>query len=429
VLSALRAGGCYAISVMAIAWSHAIASAAPVPPDTIPAVSGHLTLERALALASRYELKYRAAGLRAEAAHERIADASRRPNPTLSATEENFGGDLGGSHREATLAIGQTLELGGDRKARKAAAEAEYRLATADVAALGREGLGLTSDRFIAAWVLQGHLQRLKEGEFLTEEAIRAATERYRAGASPQLEIIRARSQAMAQAVERRRAESALSVARRDLALRWGAVEATFDSLVAPGQTSALDTSRWQSQLLSHPELSRASAGEALSAARLQAASAARIPDLTISGGLRRLEEASGTGFLAGVELPLPLWNRGGGSITAARRELEASGAERLATQQQLQVELAASIERFQSAAAVYDTLRLRVRPARQQLVQELLRGYRSGRSSYLDLVAEQRNLLETELALIDAQADLWRSQVRLDLLVGTGMLIPKEGR
>src|SRR6185369_10775249 len=144
------------------------------------------------------------------------------------------------------------------------------------------------------------------------------------------------------------------------------------------------------SQLLSHPDLSRASAGEALSAARLQAASAARIPDLTFSGGLRRLEEASGTGFLAGVELPLPLWNRGGGSITAARRELEASGAERLATQQQLQVELAASIERFQSAAAVYDTLRLRVRPAREQLVQELLRGYRSGRSSYLDLVAEQ---------------------------------------
>jgi outer membrane protein TolC len=77
----------------------------------------------------------------------------------------------------------------------------------------------------------------------------------------------------------------------------------------------------------------------------------------------------------------------------------------------------------------VYDTLRLHVRPAREQIVDELLRGYRSGRSSYLDLIAEQANLLETELDLVDAQADLWRAQMRLELLAGTGLSSPKEAR
>jgi len=67
------------------------------------------------------------------------------------------------------------------------------------------------------------------------------------------------------------------------------------------------------------------------------------------------------------------------------------------------------------------------VRPARAQVVEELLRGYRAGRSSYLDLVAEQNNLLQTERALTDAQADLWRARMRLALLAEPGLSVPKE--
>ncbi len=429
MLSPARAGCWCAIVVVAGASFRATASAAPTLPDTAAVVSGPLTLDRALTLTGRYELKLRAAGLRAEAAHARIADASRRPNPALSATEENFGGQLGGTRREATVAIGQAFELGGDRRARNATAEAEYKLAAAEAGVLGRAELALAADRFIAAWSLQTRLLRLREGELLTGQAIRAATERHKAGASPRLEILRAQSQAMSQAVERQRTDSELHAARQELALSWGAVEATFDSLVTPEQALTGDTTAWRSRLLTHPELSRASAIEALAAARVQTAMAARIPDLSVSAGVRRLEEIPGTGFLAGVEVPLPLWNRGAGGVAAARRELEASVAERRATEQRLQVALATATERLQAAAAVYDTLRLRVRPAREQLVDELLRGYRAGRSGYLDLVAEQSNLLGTELALIDAQADVWRARVRLELLAGTGLLSPKEER
>jgi outer membrane protein, heavy metal efflux system len=144
---------------------------------------------------------------------------------------------------------------------------------------------------------------------------------------------------------------------------------------------------------------------------------------------VRHLEEVPGTGFLVGAEVPLPLWNRGNVGVTAAHRELEAATAERRGTEQRLQVAFAAATERVKTAVAVYDTLRLRVRPGRVQIVDELLRGYRTGRSNYVDLVTEQSNLLETELAVIDAQADLLRAQLRLELLTGLGLLTPKEGR
>ncbi len=429
MLSIVRAGCRCAIMLVALVSSRATAIAAPMPPDTIAAISGPLTLERALTLTSRYGPTLQVTGLRAQAARARVGDAGRRPNPTLNATEENFGGQLGASHREATMAISQVFEIGGDRSARLGLAEAESRLASAEAGTIGRDALAQAADRFIAAWSLQARLGRLREGEALTEQAIRAATQRFQAGASPRLEILRAQSRATTQAVERQRTESDLTVARRELALSWGAVTATFDSLVAPEQVLPSDTAGWWPRLSAHPELTRAAATEAIASARVQAAAAARSPDLTLSGGVRRLEEVQGSGFLVGAEVPLPLWNRGGGGVTAAHRELEAATTERRATEQRLQISFVVAAERIKAAAAVYDTLRLRVRPAREQIVDELLRGYRMGRSSYLDLVAEQSNLLDTELALIDAQAELWRAHLRLEFLAGTGLLTPKEAR
>ncbi len=396
-----------------------------MPPDSIEVVSGALTLDRALALAGRYDLRLRATGLRTDASRARIADANRRPNPILSVSEENFGGTLGGSHREATLAIGQVFERGGDRSARKANAEAEASVAGAEAGLLRRELGVVTAERFITAWSMQARLAHLQEGEHLTAQAIIAARDRHRAGATPELEVLRARSRATAQAVERQRAASELGIARQELALSWGATEATFDSLVAPEQTRTED--RVPPQI--HPELTRASAAEAVASARIRAAQAARSPDLTLSAGVRRLEEAGGTGFLVGVELPLPLWSRGDGNLAAARMELVAATMERQALEQRIELALVAATERVRAASELLDTLRLRVRPAREHVVAELLRGYRAGRSSYLDLIAEQSNLIETDLQLVEAQADVWRAQVRVDQLTGTGPLAPRSER
>jgi cobalt-zinc-cadmium efflux system outer membrane protein len=217
--------------------------------------------------------------------------------------------------------------------------------------------------------------------------------------------------------VQRQRAQSELAIARLELAQTWGADAASFDSLVAVTPAREPEAAP---RLAAHPELEQAGAKEELSTARRKAAEAMRVPDVTLSGGVRHLEEVSGTGFLAGIEMPLPLWNRSGGTVDAARREEEAAMAERWAVGRRLGVEVANATERVRAAAATYDTLTLRLRPARQDLVAELLRFYRAGRLSYLDLIAEQRFLLETDLAVVDAQADLWLSQIQLDLLTGT---------
>lgn len=417
MLSSWRAGRCRALVTLALLAGPGFAHAATTSPDSIPIVSGPLTFERALTLAGQHQLDLRAADLRVSAAQARMRDAGRVPNPTLTGAGENFGGGLGSGRMERTVEVAQTVELGGDRGARSALAAGEYRLAAADAAVLRREVFVLTAERFIRAWSLQVRLARLREGEDLTRQAILAATQRHAAGASPLLERTRAESQGLSQAVDRQRTETELEIARRELALSWGSGQALFDSLVVD---PVADEGEFAAHLVSNPELERAGASEALASARVRAAQAARIPDVTVSGGVRHLREARAAGFVAAVQVPLPLWNRGGGNLSATRREHEATLADKRATAQRLEVELANAVERLRSATAAYDTLRLRVRPARQELLSELLRAYRAGRLNYLDLIAEQRNLLDTDLAIVDAQADLWRSRVRLSLLAGS---------
>lgn len=414
MLSSWRVGTYCIIAVLVLDAAPARAGAAPA----LPSRSGPLTLDRALELARRHHLDLSAAELRAGAAQARVRDAGRAPNPTLAASGENFGGGLGSDRLETTLEVAQTIELGGDRAARKSLASGEHRAAIAETLTLRQEVLVQTAERFIRAWSLQERLARLRAGEAITRQAILAASARHRAGASPLLEQARAESEALAQAVERRRAEAELAAARRELSLCWGEAEASFDSLAAdaPAGTEGL-----AAEVAAHPELTRAGSDEDLAMARVRAAQAARTPDVTLSGGVRRLEEAGGTGFIAGIEMPLPIWNRGGGAVDAARREHDAARANRRAVTRRLEVELANAIDRVQSSAAAYDTLRLRVRPSRQNLIEEALRAYRAGRLGYLDLIAEQRNLLETDLAIVDARADLWRSRVRLELLFHAG--------
>ena len=416
MLSPWRFVTCCAAALALVQVAAASARAGGAAADSVPALTGPLTFDRAVSLAARYQLSLRAAELRASASHARIRDASRWPNPVVLGSGENFGGDLGSDRLESTLEIAQTIELGGDKGARSAAAAGEWRLAAAEAAVLRRDLLVLSAERFARAWSLQERLIRLREGEDLTRQAIAAASARYRAGASPLVERARAESQALAQTVERQRAQSELAIARLELAQTWGGDGASFDSLVA---VMPAREPKAVPRLATHPELERASATQELSAVRLKAAEAMRVPDVTISGGVRHLEEVSGTGFVAGIELPIPLWNRSAGTVDAARREQEAAAAEREAVGRRLGVEVMNAAERVRAAAATYDTLTLRLRPARQDLVTELLRAYRAGRLSYLDLIAEQRFLLETDLAVVDAQADLWLSQIRLDLLTG----------
>jgi cobalt-zinc-cadmium efflux system outer membrane protein len=278
-----------------------------------------------------------------------------------------------------------------------------------------------TVERFCDAWVLQRRVERLRAAENLAGIAVEVAGERLKAGAAPAYERTRAEGYLTMRELERRRAESELTVARRRLAVQWGDQEAAFDSLVLPDPTPpALPPAEsLEVRLASHPSRLRALAERDAEDWRAREARAARVPDLQLGAGVRHLADVDGTGFVVGLSLPLPLWNQRGGAVAAAESERAAAEARERQTALDLRAELHGALERYASAVDFWTGVRDRAHPAAREALRLLAQGYRSGRLGYLDIQEGQRALLDAELVLIESSADVWRSWKVLEWLLG----------
>ncbi len=386
-----------------------------------------LSLDDAILLTREGHLALRAAGFAFDAARARTRGAGRIPNPSLAAGHENFGLSLGTERAETSFLFEQPFELGGDRAARAGLAGANVDLARAQQDHLARVLEGETVERFCDTWVLQQRVHSLREAEQVAERSVAAAEERLKAGAAPAFERTRALGFRALREIERRRAESELESARELLALQWGADGAGFDSVALPGPTpiAVPPLGEMVARLEAHPGLRRAAAERAAAGWRIREARAARMPDLHVGAGIRRLSEVDGTGLVVGLSLPFPLWNRGGGSIAAAESDNAAAAARERQTAVELRGELGRAYRRLVASISAWEGLRDRVRPAAEEAMRLISAGYRAGRLGYLDIQEGQRSLLEANLLVIDGSAEVWRMRSALERLVGVRLDAP----
>lgn len=388
-------------------------------PTTASRAQEALSLTTALHRALESNPELIASRQRLRAAHARAEDAGKWTNPSLDLSVENFGGALGADRIESTLELGQLIELGGDRSARAGVSRTLTEIARTETASLEREVLRETAERFLDAWSMQERTKRLAVSEQNAIAAVDAAENRLRAGAAPRHEMVRAQGYRSLRMVERTRAIAELATLRRKLAIQWAASGMT-DSLVlaAPDTTWIPDPAALVDSTKNHPAVRRAAAEITLEDWRLREARASRIPDLTLSAGVRHLSETDGTGFIGAISVPLPFWNRLSGAITAA-------GLERSAAQERLRLaglridqELRAAVQRYDSAVDAWRGIQNEVLPASREALALVQNAYQSGRLTYVEILDTQRNLLEVELAAIEAATDLWRAGITLSLLL-----------
>ncbi len=400
------------------------------PPGQPPRLQGPLTLDQALRLALRFNPGLVESAWHARGAGERVRDQSRPPNPTVDVTEENFGGSLGGDLSETTVSASQTLELGGARGARARVAKGLERLALAELDSRQREVIFATGEAFLEAWWLEKRLENLVRSEQIAATAISAANERTRIGAAPPVEGLRAQGVLAEREVERRGAEVEWGEARRRLALEWGAAEADFDSLLLPPPTvpSLPPPEDLLADLEQHPDRLQAAAETAVEAARIREARAARVPDVSLQLGVRHLEETDEDGLVAGLSLPIPLWNTHGALVRAAQAEHHAATLHEQAVRLRLELELRNAHGRLLAARDRYEAARTRAQPAASAALAQLQRGYRAGRFTYLDQLEGQRAAVEAELLGFQTAREVWGARFSLERLLGRTLEEVVEG-
>jgi cobalt-zinc-cadmium efflux system outer membrane protein len=383
---------------------------------------GPLTLDQALALALERDPELAADELELRAAAARCQQAGLRPNPEASFEIENFGGDLpGASEAEITLTLAQRLELGGKRGARVELADSLASLVRWDREALRRDVAREVSTAFAEGLGAQARLEVAEQTLALAREVAQVVEQKVRAGAVSPVEATRARAAIATAEILAERAHRELDRSRRLLALSWGSTVPSFTSLA--GSLDTLGTmATWPAVMAGlerNPDVARWADETRARRARLRAESSLRIPDLTASGGIRRLGESDATTFVAALGLPLPLLARNQGAIAEATVGVEKATAEERAARRRAERALADAVTRIETALAAVRRLRAAVLPATQSSYDEIRRGYELGKFTYLDLLEARRSLAEARAAEIDALVDLERGRAEAASLVG----------
>lgn len=419
------------------AWAFAFVSAAALLGALTPSAradetwaepDGPLSLSQvgALVLAGHPSLRSFDWELRADEARRLRAD--QKLNPSLELELENFSGQLpGASESELTLSVSQTLERGGKRSARVAAADAEANVHRLEFELARRAALAATASRYLDVVVAERTLALHDESVAIAEEVRTAVAAKTRAGAVSPAEETRALVDLQRARLRRDEIATARDVARRSLAALWGSLEprftvltTSFDSLSAPFSPDAL-----VSRLDESPSLALQAANVASRERALDLADAEKSGDLTLGGGVRRVGEADAITFLVSAGVELPLFGRGAGTVEEARAEVGRSSA--IAAGSRIEQSLAfrqALAEMARSREAV-ETLRRETLPAVERVFEEIRLGYGNGRFTYVDLLEARRAWTETHFDELDALRAHHQARFEAEQILGAPLGSP----
>jgi cobalt-zinc-cadmium efflux system outer membrane protein len=352
--------------------------------------------------------------------------ARKLPNPELEVEVEEF--DRGGESfdsAETSIALGQLIELGGKRRWRMRMAEAEGELAGWDYESKRLAVFAETTKRFTAILAAQRRLELAESAVELAEKTAHAVGERVKGGKEPPLQESKASAELELARLDSLEAESALSVKRKMLAAMWGNAAPHFQR--AEGDLNGVlatvpSMEVLRTRLSENPELARWDAEMRRLDAELSSEKAERVPDLEARLGVQRFEEDGSDALAFGIGVPLPLFDRNQGNITAAQHELAKAKAQRKAAQTTLATELAEAHADLTSAHRRAMTLRSKVVPAMDEAFNAAHVGYTQGKFGFLDMLDAQRGLFEAKGELVNALADYHVALAEMQELTGTAI-------
>lgn len=376
----------------------------PLPPA--------LTLQQALEEAEARSPAIIVAQARVEAAAARIRQAGYRINPELSIEVADFlgTGRLSGLNQtESTVSLNQRLDVGGRRRARVAVAEADFAsnrlrlaIARADLAQAVRQ-------QFARAVSARERLRIAEENEANAREVARVAGILVAEGRDPPLRGVRARSAAAQAAAELEAARAEEVSARGTLAGLFGTSEPPLSVVGALSDPppQSVDPLGSLDVRLAEAERTRAE-GEV----RLQVAQGRIDPAAGL--GVRHFRETGDVALVAGISVPLQIFDRNRGNIAAAQAEVRAAEASLANAQANVRVRRHNAIIGVAAAQARVVALESAAVPEAAEALRLAQLSYREGRATLLELLDAQNANRTAQLALVDARQALANATAEL---------------
>jgi cobalt-zinc-cadmium efflux system outer membrane protein len=393
-------------------------------PPKLQAPADELTLRQALALALLHNPELAAFSWEVRVKEAEALQAGLLPNPELGIEMENLAGSgefSGTDAAETTVTLSQLIELGSKRAKRRATAALEADLAGWDFETRRLDVLSATAKAFVEVLSLQERLAQADELAGLAGRFFRTVSARVEAGKVSPVEQTRAQVPLAAAHIAQDRARLALEAARKELVALWGGDVATFERAV--GSLEKIGPVPSQEQLASllsqNPDVARWETEKKQRGARLALERANAIPDLTLFAGGRNLQATGDNAFVAGLSIPLPIFDRNQGGIAAARAARSKAQHAAQASRNEAFARLAASYRDLSASALEATTLREQILPAAEESFEATTFGYQAGKFGFLEVLDAQRTLFEVNGQYVEALAAYHKARAEVERLIG----------
>jgi cobalt-zinc-cadmium efflux system outer membrane protein len=142
---------------------------------------------------------------------------------------------------------------------------------------------------------------------------------------------------------------------------------------------------------------------------------------------MRRLSGTSDTAFVAGLSIPIPVFNQNQGEIARASAEVSRTLSEGRQAQIERSQQLIDAWNAWRTAWREIDGLKRMALPEAERAFRLAQDGYRAGAFEYLDVLDAQRAFFEAKTALLDALSRLQTARAQVQRL--TGQITPTDAR
>ncbi|MFH0920658.1 MAG: TolC family protein [Fibrobacterota bacterium] len=362
-----------------------------------------LTLNRAVANALEQNGEILAAQSEKTSAQLELNQAARRPNPELEVETENMG-------RAATrLKLSQPVELGGKRQARIKRARADSQKAGAEFKIRRAAILAETHRRFYKAL---GHQKQIEQIDILIQfaETTRTFIERQlENGRAGKTELLRSVKDLTLLRMERNTLVREYENSIIALGALWGSAPGAIKDI--SGELHFVKPPLFRDSLKIYmeqsPVLQAVRAEVDASKAREATRRAEGIPGFSVTGGYLRDNEARDNRFALGAIVELPLFNRNKDAVAAARNRTAAADGKADAVRDELYATLMQRFGEIDQLEYKAMELKEKVIPQTGEVLAELRRLFEAGKSSYVELITTQRELVDAWRDYLAAETEI----------------------
>ena len=315
----------------------------------------------------------------------------------------------------------QPIELGGKRAARLAAAARALDQANVGLQAKQAETRSAVTSAFFEVLGAQEQVRLVQASLELARNATSIAGKRLQAGKVPPLEHAKAQVAESGVRAELAQSNSELQLARQRLSAFWGQGKIAFSRV--GGNAEALPDmpldQRLNELLSQAPSIRMAQLDVARRQALTDSERAKRVPDLTVTLGVKRANDLGRTQAVMGLSIPLPIMDSNQGNLLEALRREDQAREALTATTLKLQSDVSQSMEKLRLTREQVKLLRTEVLPTAQSAYDAAAKGYELGKFAFLEVLDAQRTLFQLRQQMLRSTAEAYSAAADLDRLLG----------